>query len=65
LSAETQAHCYEACFRTFWQESWFAGTFIWQWQAHYEGDTTSMASNIDFTPQHKPAQNVMAKWFGN
>jgi hypothetical protein len=64
LSAQTQAYCYEACFRSLWDQSWFAGTLIWQWQAHYDQDSMSTSDNIDFTPQHKPAQIVMAKWFG-
>jgi hypothetical protein len=64
LSAKTQAHCYEACFRSLWDQPWFAGTLIWQWNAHYDQDSTSTSDNIDFTPQHKPAQDIMAKWFG-
>ncbi|MDH3650269.1 MAG: hypothetical protein OEQ53_11335 [Saprospiraceae bacterium] len=62
LSTETQANCYQAFFEMFWQESWFNGALIWQWRAHH--DRAGGDSNIDFTPQNKPAQNVMAKWFG-
>ncbi|NND31351.1 MAG: hypothetical protein HKN76_02085, partial [Saprospiraceae bacterium] len=63
LSAQTQANCYEAFFRSFWNQPWFAGTLIWQWQAHYDQDKLSTVNSVDFTPQHKPAQIVMAKWF--
>ena len=63
LSAQTQANCYEAFFQSCWTKPWFAGTLIWQWQAHYDQDKLSTVSSIDFTPQHKPAQEIMAKWF--
>lgn len=62
LSTETQANCYEAFFQTFWDEPWFAGVLFWQWRGNHTqagGD-----KNIDFTPQNKPAQNIIAKWFG-
>ncbi|MEL6562156.1 MAG: hypothetical protein AAFQ94_28480 [Bacteroidota bacterium] len=54
VSMETQANCYEALFRTFWNEPWFAGVHLWRW----EGD-----DRFDFTPKNKPAANIMAKWF--
>jgi len=62
-SIETQALCYEAFFRTFWNQPWFAGALIWQWQSGYDADPTSTEESLDFTPQHKPAMDVMAKWF--
>lgn len=54
VSMETQANCYEALFRTFWNEPWFAGVHLWRW----EGD-----HKLDFTPKNKPAANIMSKWF--
>ncbi|MBK8505105.1 MAG: hypothetical protein IPL46_24605 [Saprospiraceae bacterium] len=63
LSQETQAICYEAFFRTFWNEPWFGGALIWQWHTRYENDLESTKTNLDFTPQNKPAQAVMSKWF--
>ncbi|MGB3464381.1 MAG: hypothetical protein WBA74_03890, partial [Cyclobacteriaceae bacterium] len=32
VSMETQANCYEALFRVFWDEPWFAGVHLWRWQ---------------------------------
>jgi len=58
----TQARAYEAFFRTFWELPWFAGAYFWKWYpetAHSEGPHT-----LDFTPQDKPAQEVMSSWFG-
>ncbi len=61
LSTQTQANCYEAFFRTFWEESWFEGALIWQWRGNHA--RAGGAANVDFTPQNKPAQQVMARWF--
>ncbi len=63
VSTRTQANCYEAFFRTFWDKEWFAGVHFWQWQARTE--PTKGQGTINFTPQQKPAENIMAKWFGN
>ncbi len=62
ISTETQANCYEAFFRSFWHKPWFSGAIIWQWRGNHDG--AGGKQNINFTPQNKPAQNVMAKWFG-
>ncbi len=58
LSLKTQANCYEAFFQTFWNQSWFAGAHFWQWRMHPKQINTA-----DFTPQGKPAEEVMRKWF--
>ena len=62
VSTQTQSNCYEAFFRTFWDKQWFAGAHFWQWQARSEPSRGQGA--INFTPQQKPAENIMAKWFG-
>jgi Glycoside Hydrolase Family 113 len=62
VSTKTQANCYEAFFRTFWDKDWFAGVHFWQWQARHE--PSKGQGSINFTPQQKPAENIMAKWFG-
>ncbi len=60
ICLETQANCYEAFFRTFWDEPWFAGVIIWQWRGDH---AAGGPDNADFTPQNKPAQYVMSEWF--
>ncbi len=62
VSNRTQANCYEAFFRTFWKKEWFAGVHLWQWQAKEQPSRGQ--GSINFTPQQKPAENIMAKWFG-
>lgn len=67
-SYETQANCYEAVFKTFWKKDWFAGIHFWEWQARSGRQPKDQRrhdkrKNINFTPQDKPAENIMMKWF--
>ena len=56
-----QADAYEALFRTFWDRSWFAGLFVWEW----DPARTAANSRFDdgYSPQNKRAAEVMARWF--
>ncbi len=58
---EGQANAYQAVFQAFKDKSWFAGLFLWNWlpnpQAGGYGD-------VDYTPQNKPAQEILEKYFG-
>lgn len=56
-----QERCYEAVFQTFWQEPWFRGTFWWKWYPH--GAERRARDDSNFTPQGRPAERVMAKWY--
>ncbi len=56
----TQANAYEAFFQTFWERDWFAGAYFWKW---YPRPRDKAGENLDFTPQHKPAERVMARWY--
>ncbi len=62
---KTQANCYEAFFQTFWDKEWFAGVHFWQWQTSHgrKKSKKEERKNISFTPQNKPAENIMTKWF--
>ena len=61
-SDHTQQLAYEALFQMVWNKPWFAGMHIWEWntQSTQEGAKT----NLNFSPRYKPAENVIAKWFG-
>ncbi|TYZ10971.1 hypothetical protein FY528_07925 [Hymenobacter lutimineralis] len=59
----TQAACYAAMFETFWPEKWFRGLFVWKWYPGLAPDR-SARRHLDFTPQHKPAEQIMTEWFG-
>jgi len=61
LSTETQANCYQAFFDTIWDQEWFAGTHIWQLRSDFKKGRGK--SNLDFTPQEKPAEKTIARGF--
>ncbi|WP_078013831.1 glycoside hydrolase family 113 [Hymenobacter sp. CRA2] len=58
----TQAVCYEALFRACWRQPWFGGLFIWKWYPGMPPDATGRR-RTDYTPQHRPAEQVMARWY--
>lgn len=62
-SDKTQQLAYEALFRQTWEKPWFAGVYIWQWDNRTMEE--SAKTDIDFSPRFKPAENVMARWFGD
>lgn len=57
---ELQARLYEAFFRSFWDQSWFAGAYFWKW---YPDGRHHRAHEVDFSPQGKPAAAVLARWY--
>ncbi|MFQ5639188.1 MAG: glycoside hydrolase TIM-barrel-like domain-containing protein [bacterium] len=59
---QTQVNCYEAFFQTFWNKDWFAGSYIWKWFPKSRRQFRRVRDR--FTPQNKPAEKVMAKWYG-
>ncbi|MEP7252787.1 MAG: hypothetical protein ABI683_10425 [Ginsengibacter sp.] len=55
-----QANAYEAFYESFSNKNWFAGGFVWKWYAeHY----FHKKNKVDFTPQGKPAANVIERWY--
>jgi hypothetical protein len=53
-----QARCYRAFFSTMRDTPWFAGAIIWKWHPRH-----SRRRPTAFTPQGKPAERVLARWF--
>jgi hypothetical protein len=53
-----QARCYRAFLSAMDQTPWFAGALIWKW--HPRG---SQRDPTAFTPQGKPAERVLYRWF--
>lgn len=60
-SAETQAKCYEAFFKSAWKKEWLAGAYFWKWYPH----GSHSLQEIDFTPQGKRAEKVLLENFRN
>jgi len=55
-----QANAYEALYKTFWQEPWMAGGFLWKWHL---GDHKGRNAELSFTPQDKAAEKVVFRWY--
>ncbi len=62
VNLQNQENAYKAFFESFWHQPWFAGVFFWQWYIHHPA--AGGIKNSDFTPQNKPAANLVANWFG-
>jgi hypothetical protein len=58
-----QAKAYEAMFRTFWHRPWFAGGFAWKWYARLPRNSRWNPWETDFTPQQKPAAEVLKEYY--
>lgn len=58
LDLALQADAYRAFFETFWHQPWVAGAYFWKW--HPKGGSPK---SPDFSPQGKPAERVLAKWY--
>jgi len=62
IDLQEQADCYEAAFKTFWDEQWFKGFYWWMW----EPDPNIGGINDDnYTPYKKPAENVLRSYYKN
>ncbi len=59
ISDEAQANCYRAFFKTAWGKPWLEGVYFWKWYPY----GPRRMGDIDFTPQGKPAEKVMAENF--
>lgn len=57
-----QAHALEALYQAFYKQPWFAGGFLWKWYSRSQHFHRHKAE--DYTPQNKPAEQVIGKWFG-
>ncbi|MFT7588182.1 MAG: hypothetical protein ACI959_000389 [Limisphaerales bacterium] len=60
ISMVEQENAFEAFFKTFWHEDWFAGGFIWKW---YAWDNSGGISDKDYTPQGKPVMATIQKYY--
>jgi len=57
-----QARCYEAFFQAVWPQPWIAGVYIWKWHPRMSLEPPR-EPDIGFTPQHKPAVEVLARYY--
>jgi len=52
---------FEALFETLWERPWFGGLFIWKWFP--DGSRAGGEHDGSFTPQGKPAEALIRRWF--
>ncbi|MFH1239082.1 MAG: hypothetical protein V1653_03110, partial [bacterium] len=60
VDLQQQADCYEALFETFWDKPWLRGVYWWEWGVSIK---SGGESNRGFTPQNKPAEQVLTEWY--
>ena len=74
---ECQARYYEAFFKAVWcnpeAREWFGGVYWWKWSTDPDpwsddgaaGNDRKSGNNSDFEPQHKPAQEVLTRYYSH
>lgn len=56
-----QVNAKKAIFEEFWGEDWFAGGYVWKWFIAHE--KAGGGNDNRFTPQNKPAQEVIRDFY--
>ena len=59
-NGQEQANLYTAMFQYWNNQTDFTGVNLWDWEAD---PNAGYPGNTDYTPQHKPAQDVIAQFF--
>jgi ppGpp synthetase/RelA/SpoT-type nucleotidyltranferase len=62
VNLEAQENALKAIYEEFWKEDWFAGGFLWKWHDNHE--KSGGKDNTRFTPQNKPAEALVRKFYG-
>lgn len=63
VNLEAQAILTHALLEEFWEEDWFAGGFVWKW--FHDHDNVGGKDNNRFTPQNKPAEQILKAFYKN
>lgn len=63
VNLEAQSVALKVLYEQFWNEDWFAGGFLWKW--HHDHEKGGGKNNSRFTPQNKPAEAVVKKYYLN
>ncbi len=61
VNLEAQVNAKKAIFSEFWAEDWFAGGYVWKWFIDHAKSGGN--ANNQFTPQNKPAQQVITDFY--
>jgi hypothetical protein len=60
IDLQEQSDCYEAAFQALWYRDWFNGFYWWTW---IHDPNKGGLFDSGHTPQNKPAQDVIKKWY--
>ncbi len=63
VNLEVQVNGLQAIYNEFWKEDWFAGGFIWKW--FHKHKQSGGKNNNRFTPQNKPAEELLRKLYAH
>lgn len=63
VNLNAQKNGLQAIYNQFWKEKWFAGGFLWKW--FHKHDRVGGENNNRFTPQNKPAEELIKKLYAN
>jgi len=61
MNAQAQSNLLMALYEELWDESWFSGGFLWKW--HIRQGRMDPNDNNRFTPQNKPAEEVVRSYY--
>lgn len=61
VNLEGQVNAKKALFEEFWKEPWFTGGFVWKWFINHT--SSGGAEDNRFTPQNKPAEEVIKAFY--
>lgn len=63
VNLTAQQNALQALYNQFWKEEWFAGGFLWKWFHNHE--QVGGLKNNRFTPQNKPAEELIRQLYSN
>lgn len=61
VNLENQKNATLALYNQFWSEDWFVGGFLWKW--FHKHEEVGGENNNRFTPQNKPAEELIRKLY--
>ncbi len=61
VNLQAQSNGLQAIYNQFWSEEWFSGGFVWKWFVAH--DRVGGLKNNRFTPQNKPAEELLKKLY--
>lgn len=63
VDEQAQANAYEALIKTFSEESWWAGGFIWKWYGSKSSNWGEGNARKDYSPRDKAAATVLQQYW--